>query len=56
MRDGFFFVRRSATEDVSQSVAREPRDVLIASAQSAILFGKAPCFRHGASILSAPLN
>jgi hypothetical protein len=52
----FSLHEESAAEDVSQNVAREPRDVLIASSRSAIFFGKAPCFRHGASILSAPLN
>jgi len=48
--------KESAAKNVSRHIAREPRDVLIASSQSAMFFGEAPCFRHGASILSAPLN
>jgi hypothetical protein len=48
--------KESAAKNVSRHIAREPRDVLIASSQSAVFFGEAPCFRHGASILSAPLN
>jgi hypothetical protein len=41
---------------VSNHIARELHDVLIASDRSAVFFMGAPCFRHGASILSAPLN
>jgi Protein of unknown function (DUF992) len=32
------------------------RDVLMGSLRSVIFFDEAPCFRHGASILSAPPN
>jgi hypothetical protein len=48
-------LREENVKDVA-SRARELRDVLIASFQSAMFFREAPCFRHGASILSAPLN
>jgi hypothetical protein len=55
MQDGFCCAMKMRRKDaLSNHVAC--RDVLIGSSRSVILFDKAPCFRHGASILSAPPN
>jgi uncharacterized protein DUF992 len=51
-----FRLQRVQQNGISLHVRREPRDVLIASFPCAAFFAEAPCFRHGASILSAPLN
>src|SRR6185369_8535075 len=51
-----FCATKARQKMVSRQTTREPRNVLIASFQSAIFFGEAPCFRHGASILSATLK
>jgi hypothetical protein len=54
MRDGFLFARRKRVRKKALSNHIAGRDVLIASLQGVIFFAGAPCFRHGASILSAP--
>jgi Protein of unknown function (DUF992) len=53
VRGGFFVPREETCRD---HVTPEPREVLIASFQNAMFCEEAPCFRHGASILSASLN
>src|SRR5438445_3594925 len=46
----------SGKKQPSNHIVRDQRDVSTASCRSAMFFMGAPCFRHGASILSAPLN
>src|SRR5437016_13657743 len=48
--------RETRKKRPSNHIVRDQRDVSTASCRSAMFFMGAPCFRHGASILSAPLN
>src|SRR5437588_12432359 len=48
--------RETRKKRPSNHIVRDQRDVLTASCRSAMFFTGAPCFRHRASILSAPIN
>jgi hypothetical protein len=52
---GFGLPTKTRQKKACQITSRV-HDVLIASARSAVFFVEAPCFRHGATVLSAPLN
>jgi hypothetical protein len=45
--------RNASEKGVSNHITRERRDVLTASYAGAVIFVGAPCFGHGASLLSA---
>src|SRR5437899_11643822 len=48
--------RETRKKRPSNHIVRDQRDVSTASCRSAMFFMGAPCFRHRASILSAPLS